>query len=73
VVKWAEANHDVATQVVYRYPGFTPTGPPTTAVTLDAAYRDAAVKAIDRQLQLGGARLAALLNSLIGAGSASAR
>ena len=66
VVKWAEGNHDVATQVVYHYPGFTPAGPPTTAVTLDADYRVAAVKVIDRQLQLGGARLAALLNSLIG-------
>jgi len=73
VVKWAEANHDVATQVVYRYPGFTAAGPPTTAVTLDTAYRDAAVKAIDRQLQLGGARLAALLNSLIGGPSGSPR
>ena len=66
VVKWAEGNHDVATKVVYRYPGFTPAGPPATAVTLDAAYRAAAAQVIDRQLQLGGARLAALLNSLLG-------
>lgn len=67
VVKWAEGNHDVATRVVYGFPGFTPAGPPATAITLDADYRAAAMKVIDRQLQLGGARLAALLNSLIGA------
>ena len=73
VVKWAEGNHDVAIQIVYHYPGFTPDGPPTTAVTLDAAYRVAAAKTIDRQLELGGARLAALLNSLIGQSAASPR
>jgi hypothetical protein len=70
VVKWVEGNHIVATQVVYRYPGFTPAGPPATAVTLDAAYRIATAPVIDRQLQLAGARLAALLNSLLGATSA---
>ena len=73
VVKWVEGNHDVATKVVYRYPGFTPAGPQTTAITLDAAYRAAAAKVIDRQLQLGGARLAALVNSLIGACCEDAR
>jgi hypothetical protein len=73
VVKWAEGNHEVATQVVYRYPGFAPTGPPATAIALDPAYRMAAAKIIDRQLQLGGARLAALLNSLIGRTSTTAR
>jgi len=73
VVKWAEGNHDVAIQVVYRYPGFSSDGPPTTAVTLDAAYRAEAARAIDLQLQLGGARLAALLNSLIGSGSTTTR
>ena len=73
VVKWVEGNHDVATKIVYGYPGFTPAGPPTTAITLDAAYRAAAATVIDRQLQLGGARLAALLNSLIGGGSMPAR
>jgi hypothetical protein len=73
VVKWVEANHSVATQIVYRYPGFTPAGPPATAITLDTDYRLAAAKAIDRQLQIGGARLAALLNSLVGTGSASGR
>jgi nuclease S1 len=73
VVKWAEGNHEVATKVVYNYPGFSPAGPPTTAITLDAAYRSAAARVIDRQLQLGGARLAALLNSLLAGSSVAAR
>ncbi|HXT68289.1 MAG TPA: S1/P1 nuclease [Vicinamibacterales bacterium] len=64
-VKWAEGNHDIALKVVYRYPGFAPTGPPTNPVVLDEAYRKAAIEVIDRQLQLGGVRLAALLNSLL--------
>ena len=68
VVKWVEGNYDVARRVVYRYPGFAPTGPPAEPITLDPAYRVAAAPVIDRQLQLGGARLAALLNSLIGTG-----
>jgi hypothetical protein len=66
VVAWLEDNHDVAVRTVYTYPGFTPTGPPADPVTLDEAYRAAAMPVIDRQLQLGGARLAALLNALIG-------
>lgn len=65
VVKWVQSNHDVAVRVVYRYAGFTPTGPTPEPVTLDEAYRQAAAPVIDRQLQLGGARLAALLNSLL--------
>lgn len=67
VVKWVEGNLDVAVRVVYRYPGFSASGPPAMPITLDAAYRAAAAPVIDRQLELGGARLAALLNSLIGA------
>ena len=67
VVKWVEANHEVAVRFVYRYPGFSPAGPPADPVGLDEAYRQAAAPVIDRQLQIGGARLAALLNSLLGA------
>ncbi len=65
VVTWAEESHEVAVRVVYRYRGFSPAGPPTQAVVLDDAYRAAAMPAIDRQLQLGGLRLAALLNVLL--------
>jgi hypothetical protein len=70
VVNWVVGNRDVALRVVYSYPGFSPAGPSAAPVTLDAAYRAAAAPVIDRQLQLGGARLAALLNALIGSGAA---
>jgi hypothetical protein len=66
VVRWADESHDVATHSVYRYPKFSPDGPPTDPVELDEAYRAAATAAIDRQLEVAGARLAALLNSLFG-------
>jgi hypothetical protein len=66
VVKWAEESHDVALKVTYHYPAFSPSGPPLDPITLDSAYRAAAIAAIDRQLERGGARLGALLNSLLG-------
>lgn len=65
VVKWAEGNHDIATKVVYRYLGFSPAGPPAEPVALDESYRKSALTTIDRQLQIGGVRLAALLNALL--------
>jgi hypothetical protein len=65
VVKWVEGNRDISRDVAYKYPGFAPTGPPPDPVALDEAYRKAAVDVIDRQLQLGGARLAGLLNALL--------
>ena len=65
VVKWIESNREISRDVAYRYAGFAPTGPPLEPVTLDEAYRKAAIEVIDRQLQLGGARLAGLLNSLL--------
>jgi nuclease S1 len=64
VIAWAEESHDVARRVAYHYPGFSLAGPPGEPVTLDAAYRAAAMTAIDRQLELSGARLGALLNAL---------
>jgi hypothetical protein len=66
VVKWAEETHDVALRVAYHYPAFSPSGPPLEPVALDSSYRTAAIVAIDRQLERGGARLGALLNSLFG-------
>lgn len=65
VVQWAEESHDVAVRVVYRYPSFSLTGPGPDPITLDDAYRAAAMTTIDTQLRLGGARLAALVNSLL--------
>ncbi len=66
VVRWVEDGHALALSVAYHYPGFSPDGPPVAPVTLDAAYREAALATIDRQLALAGSRLAALLNSLLG-------
>ena len=65
VVTWSEEGHAVAERVAYRFPGFSPAGPPRDAVALDAAYRDAARSAIDQQLERGGARLGALLDALL--------
>jgi hypothetical protein len=65
VVKWSEEGHALAERVAYHYPGFSPAGPPHDAIALDAAYRDAALATIDQQLERGGARLAALLNSIL--------
>jgi hypothetical protein len=66
VVKWAEESHDVALRVTYHYPAFSPSGPPRDPVVLDSSYRAVAIPAIDRQLERGGARLGALLNSVLG-------
>jgi hypothetical protein len=65
VVKWAEESHDVAAKVVYRYPSFSVAGPGADPITLDEAYRAAAATTIDSRLALAGARLAALVNSLL--------
>lgn len=65
VVRWALDSRDVALRVVYRYPSFTLAGPSREPVTLDDAYRAAAAAAIDLQLALAGARLAAILNVIL--------
>ncbi len=65
VTAWALESHAVAVADTYHYPGFSATGPPADAVALDEAYRAQAMKDIDLQLQRGGARLAALLNTLL--------
>jgi hypothetical protein len=56
----------VALRVTYHYAAFSSSGPPPAPITLDSSYRAAAIAAIDLQLERGGARLAALLNSLLG-------
>jgi nuclease S1 len=66
VVKWAEDGHKVAEADVYRYAEFTPSGPPASPISLDAAYIKRAQGVIDRQLKLGGVHLAALLNETLG-------
>ena len=64
-VQWAEESHEIGLRVVYRYPSFLPTGPGPDPIVLDDAYRSAAIAEIDRRQQLAGARLAALLTSLL--------
>jgi len=65
VVAWAEESHDIGVRMVYRYPGFSPGAPGPDPITLDGAYRTAAIAEIDRRHQVAGVRLAALLNSLL--------
>jgi hypothetical protein len=66
VVQWAEASHDLAERVAYHYPGFSRTGPPADLITLDQPYRDDALRTIDRQMALAGARLGAMLDAILG-------
>lgn len=73
VVKWAEDSHDTAVGVAYHYPSFSLTGPGPDPITLDDAYRAAAMTAIERQFELAGARLAALLNAILGGSGFSRR
>jgi hypothetical protein len=65
VVTWVEESHAIGRRVVYNYPSFSLTGPGPDAIALNDAYRKTAVAEIDRRLQLAGARLGALLNSLL--------
>jgi hypothetical protein len=61
--KWAESTHQIAVEYVYDYPGFSASGPPAEPVGLSADYQRRAGLAIDHQLELAGARLAAVLNN----------
>ena len=65
VVRWVEDAHRIGVADVYTFPGFVATGPPSSPITLDDAYYKRAQIAIDRQLQLAGVRLAALLNETL--------
>jgi hypothetical protein len=66
VVKWAEESHDIALRVAYHYPQFRPDGPPKDAVVLGEAYLTVAASTMDERLMTAGARLAALLNAILG-------
>lgn len=65
-VKWAEEAHQVAVDVVYAFPGFTPGAPPKEPIRLADAYFRRAAPVADRQLELAAVRLAALLNDALG-------
>ncbi len=61
---WALESHEIAEQVVYRFPEFTPGRPPSRPITLEAAYWERAAPIVDQQLKRGGIRLASLLNAI---------
>jgi hypothetical protein len=61
---WANECHRVALDVAYGYPEFAVRRLPAAPVVLDATYVGRAQRAIDRQLQLAGIRLARALNTV---------
>jgi hypothetical protein len=63
-VGWAEETHKLGVSVAYAYPDFLPRALPIQAVTLSQAYQADAIRIIDRQLQVAGVRLAAVLNEV---------
>jgi hypothetical protein len=67
VIRWVEAGHKLAEVDTYCYAEFVPGAPPALAITLNDDYWKRAQVVVDRQLQLGGVHLAALLNETIGA------
>ena len=54
-----------AEAVVYQYPEFVRGVPPAAPIRLSEAYWQRAAPVVDRQLTLGGLRLAALLNATL--------
>jgi len=64
-VKWAEDAHRMAVDVVYAFPEFTPGAPPKEPVRLGDAYFRRSLVTVDRQLELAGVRLAAVLNDAL--------
>jgi hypothetical protein len=66
VIRWAEDSHRVGAADVYHYPEFAVDRSPTGNINLDDEYVKRAKADIDRQLQLGGVHLAALLNETLG-------
>lgn len=62
--QWAKESNALARTVAYSYKGFACGKPLDTTVTLTKAYQTKAEKLIPTQIELSGARLAALLNRL---------
>lgn len=63
---WAMESHDAAKRSVY--PGLVEAGaaPPATPIKLGGAYQTRAWPVVEKRLELGGLRLAALLNKALG-------
>jgi hypothetical protein len=59
---WALESHQIAVDAVYKYEGFSSTGPPSALVVIDSAYLTKAMPIVDRQLETAGVRLAHILN-----------
>jgi hypothetical protein len=70
VERWVLESNRIGRQAVYVYPSFAAGTTGADAIALDEAYRTTAVATIDRQLQVAGVRLGALLNSLFDSQSA---
>lgn len=61
-VAWSLSAHHLAEKFAYQYAGFAQGNPPSAPVGISADYERQAQPVIDRQLELAGARLAAVLN-----------
>jgi hypothetical protein len=64
VERWVLESNRAGREAVYAYPSFKVGAPGADPIALDEAYRTTAVAAIDRQLQVAGVRLGALMSSL---------
>jgi hypothetical protein len=65
VLRWVEEAYGLARREVFRFPEFSPGRPPPAPITLSDDYVRRAAKTIDDQLMAAGARLGALLNSVL--------
>lgn len=63
--QWMEAGRALAKQSAYAYPGFACGGNHVGTLVLSLDYQAAARKVVAAQLEAGGLRLAALLNSVL--------
>jgi hypothetical protein len=63
---WTIESNNLARNVAYRYPGFVCDAVPGGIVVLDPEYQQTAEDVIHERLLLAGARLAAVLNGILG-------
>jgi len=68
-LKWTLESNALARKYAYNFAGFACNEPVNGIVVLDRSYIETATQLIPRQLELAGARLAALLNANLGKGS----
>jgi hypothetical protein len=64
-VAWAEEAHAVAERYAYDYEGFTAGAPPAVAVKIPATDVALAGVALERQIEVSGARLAHILDTVL--------